>query len=234
MYAFRRNFFLYTALGCGAFVLLTLVAMLFYPGGTYNEPSQQSYSFCENFFSDLGRVRAHDGARNPVASALFFIALNLVGITLVLFFLEFRQFFLNHRGSQIFSLFGALLAIGAGVCFAGVGYTPADVSLTAHGQFVLWAFRLFPLAVLFYLPVMFIDRRYPRMYAWVFAAFALMLVGYYFLLTEGPSFSSPEGLVIQVIGQKVIAYASILSIGIQALGAYKTMGKHLPDISRMQ
>jgi hypothetical protein len=48
-----------------------------------------------------------------------------------------------------------------------------------------------------------------------------MLFGYYLLMTEGPSFSSPQGLVVQVVGQKVIAYASILSIGIQSLGAYR-------------
>ena len=52
-----------------------------------------------------------------------------------------------------------------------------------------------------------------------------MLIGYYLLLTHGPSFTSPEGLVIQVVGQKVIAYASILSIGIQSLGAYRYLGK---------
>jgi hypothetical protein len=48
-----------------------------------------------------------------------------------------------------------------------------------------------------------------------------MLIGYYLLMTEGPSMASPEGLVIQVVGQKVIAYASILSILIQSLGAYQ-------------
>jgi hypothetical protein len=48
-----------------------------------------------------------------------------------------------------------------------------------------------------------------------------MLIGYYLLMTNGPSFTSPEGLVIQVVGQKIIAYASIVSIGVQSLGAYR-------------
>jgi hypothetical protein len=90
----------------------------------------------------------------------------------------------------------------------------------------MWAFRLFPLAVLCYVPVMFIDKRYPRLYAWVFAVFCLMLIGYYLLITNGPDFASLEGLVIQAVGQKIIAYASILSIFIQSLGAYGFIGNN--------
>jgi len=53
----------------------------------------------------------------------------------------------------------------------------------------------------------------------------LLLIGYYLLMTKGPSFTSPQGLVIQVVGQKVIAYASIRSIGVQSLGAYQFVRK---------
>ena len=117
------------------------------------------------------------------------------------------------------SLAGSALGVLAGICFIGIAFSPADIARPAHIQFVMWAFRLFPLAVLCYVPVMFLDKHYPKFYAWVFAFFCLLLIGYYLLLTQGPSFTSPDGLVIQVIGQKVIAYASILSIGIQFLGA---------------
>jgi hypothetical protein len=68
---------------------------------------------------------------------------------------------------------------------------------------------------------MFVDRHYPKVYAWVFAVFCLMLIGYYLLITNGPDFTSPQGLVIQSVGQKIIAYASIISIFIQSLGAYR-------------
>jgi hypothetical protein len=82
-------------------------------------------------------------------------------------------------------------------------------------------FRLFPLAVIFYVPVMFIDRHYPRLYAWIFTVLCLLLIGYYLLLTNGPSPDSPQGLVIQMMGQKVIANASIVSIYFQSVIAYR-------------
>ncbi len=123
------------------------------------------------------------------------------------------------------SLIGSVLGGLAGISFIGIAFTPADIARPGHVFFVMWAFRLFPLAVLFYVPVLFMDKSYPKVYAWIFAIFCLMLIGYYLLLTNGPSFTSPGGLVIQVVGQKVISYASILSIGIQSMGAYRFLGR---------
>jgi hypothetical protein len=122
---------------------------------------------------------------------------------------------------------GSTFGVLAGICFVGIAFTPADIARPAHVQFVIWAFRLFPIAVLFYVPVLFMDRHYPKAHAWIFAIFCLLLIGYYLLMTQGPDSSSPEGLVIQVVGQKVIAYASILSIAVQSLGAYKFLNSWL-------
>jgi hypothetical membrane protein len=221
MKTIRRNFFLYTAMGCGLFVVLTLVAMLVYPGGSHDDPAYPGYSFAHNFFSDLGLRQAHNGQPNPLAGALFFIALLLTGLTLALFFMQFRRFFLDTRRTQVLSLLGALLGLGAGISFAGVAFTPADVYMEAHVAFVMWAFRLFPLAVLCFTLAMFETPAYPRGYAYVFLGFFGLLIAYYLLLSQGPGFETDQGLVIQALGQKVIVYTSILSICIQSLGAWR-------------
>jgi hypothetical membrane protein len=221
MKTIQRNFFLYTAIGCGLFVLLTLLAMLVYPGGNHADLAQPGYSFTHNFFSDLGLRQAHNGQPNPWAGGLFFAALSLSGLTLALFFVQFRRFFLNTRRGQLLSLGGALLGMGAGICFTGVAFTPADVHLEAHVFFVMWAFRLFPLAVLCYTLAMFSEASFPRPYAYVFVVFFGLLVGYYLLLTQGPGFDTPGGQVIQVVGQKAIVYASIVAVMVQSLGAWR-------------
>jgi hypothetical protein len=143
----------------------------------------------------------------------------------VIFFVIFPRLFQSTRLQRLLCLIGSVFGVMAGISFVGIAFTPADIARPAHVQFVMWAFRLFPLAVLFYVPVIFMDQRYPKVYAWVFAVFCLMLIGYYLLITQGPDFTSPQGLVIQVVGQKFIAYASILSIGIQSLGAYRFLEK---------
>jgi uncharacterized membrane protein len=111
----------------------------------------------------------------------------------------------------------------AGLCFIGVAFTPSNLSRGWHIQFVIRAFQFFPLAVFFYMIALFLHPHYPRRYAWIFAIFWLLLVGYYWLLNNGPATDTAQGLVIQAVGQKIIVYASIISIGLQALGAHKFM-----------
>ena len=88
----------------------------------------------------------------------------------------------------------------------------------------MWAFRLFPLAVIPYIIVILGEKRYPNRFAFVFVGFAVLLVLYLVLITRGPSSESDGGRMIQVIGQKVIGYASIISIYIQAQGARRIIG----------
>jgi hypothetical membrane protein len=221
----QRKLYLIIAIGCALFVLLTLIAMLTYAGGTVDDHSAKGYSFTHNFLSNLGMVTALSGKPNWVSAVLFFISLGAAGACLVIFFILFLRFFQQTRLQRILSMAGSTLGVLAGISFIGIAFSPADLLRPMHIQFVMWAFRLFPLAVLCYVPVMFLNKPYPKPFAWVFAVFCLLLIGYYLLLTNGPSFTSPEGLVIQVVGQKVISYASIISIFIQSLGAYRLLGK---------
>jgi hypothetical membrane protein len=207
--------------GCGLFIVFTVIAMLTYTGGSVDDPSKAGYSFTHNFLSNLGMITAESGRPNWVAAILFTIALGTAGAALVIFFIIFRQLFQSTRLQSTLSLIGSALGVLAGISFMGIAFAPADIARPAHIQFVLWAFRLFPLAVLCYVPVLFLDRSFPKVYAWVLTSFCLLLIGYYLLMTSGPSFTSPEGLVIQVVGQKVIAYASIVSIGVESWGAYR-------------
>jgi hypothetical protein len=220
-----RKLYLFITIGCAVFVVLTLIAMLTYAGGTFDNSAAKGYSFTKNFLSNLGMVTALSGKPNWVSAVLFFISLGTAGACLVIFFILFLRFFQSTRLQRIFSMTGSTLGVLAGISFIGIAFSPADLVRPMHVQFVMWAFRLFPLAVLCYVPVMFLNHHYPKPYAWVFTVFCLMLIGYYLLLTNGPSFTSPEGLVIQVVGQKVISYASIISIFFQSLGAYRFLGK---------
>jgi hypothetical protein len=228
-----RQAYLIIAIGCGVFVFLTSIAMLTYTGGAVDNHSAQGYSFTHDFLSNLGMITALSGKPNWVSAVLFTISLSAAGACLVVFFILFPRFFQATRFEKILSQIGSIFGVLAGICFIGIAFAPADIARPAHVQFVMWAFRLFPLAVLCYVPVMFIDRKYPKVYAFVFAVFCLLLIGYYLLITNGPEFSSPQGLVVQAVGQKIIAYASIISIFIQSMGAYRFLGNtDLEDMSQ--
>ena len=48
-------------ISCILFLVSTAVAMLFFPGGTILDHNTKGYSFFNNFFSELGRWRTHNG-----------------------------------------------------------------------------------------------------------------------------------------------------------------------------
>ncbi len=217
----RRRAFLAVVIGCVQFVLLTVVAMWFYPGGTIIDPTISGYSFFGNFFSELGLTQTRAGQPNTVSAMLFVIALTLAGAGLGLFFVAFRAFFTQSLSGKVLSAIGSLFGVISGLCFVGVAFTPANVYGRAHGQFVFWAFEAFPIAVILYAIAILRDRQYPKRFALVFIAFAVLLVLYLLLMMKGPGISSPTGVIIQATGQKIIVYASIVTVFIQALGARK-------------
>ena len=215
----HQRVFRLVEISCVLFVALTVGAMLFYPGGTLTDPSTSGYRFFHNFLSELGLTETHAGAANTVSFLLFVPALTLAGVGLALFFVAFTQFFVSSRLVRTLSLIGSLVGVVAGFCFAGIALTPANLLAELHIQFVLWAFRAFPVAATVYVAAILLEPRYPNRLAISLVAFAGLLIVYLFLLTGGPEPDSPGGLVIQATGQKVIAYASVFSVWVQSRGA---------------
>ncbi len=222
MYAkFAKWAFPLALFACAQFVVLTVVAMLVYPGGSYVDPTTTRYSFFENFFSELGVTVTGGGEPNPIASVLFFIALTLAGLGLAIFFVAVPRFFRGTRAALALSVLGSVAGVLSGFAFVGIAFTPANLYLSAHGQFVLAAFELFLVAVVFYTAAIFASRRYPHVYAWVYLAFAVLLAAYVVLLFGGPGLGSAQGVIIQATGQKIIVYAALLTTFIQAYGALR-------------
>ncbi len=219
----KQRLFSWVIAGCLQFVVLTVVAMFAYPGGTVADPKTTGYSFFHNFFSDLGRTETALGVPNTFAAILFFVALTLAGLGLVLFFLLMPSLLGRGRPAWLLSLLGTLFGILSGLSFVGVAATPANLFLEPHKILVQAAFLCFFAAVLAYIPAMLLARSNPRRYAGVFGLFALLLGAYVWLLFFGPGLDSPQGLVIQATGQKIIAYAAIVSILVQAAGARQVL-----------
>ena len=86
----QRWVFRLIMVGCVLFVVLTVLAMLFYPGGTVADPTAFTYSPFANVLSELGMTETHAGQPNTVSRVLFTTALTLTGAGLATFFPVFR------------------------------------------------------------------------------------------------------------------------------------------------
>jgi hypothetical membrane protein len=125
----QRQVFLVVFIGCGLFVLLTVIARLMYPGGLYTGELTSHYDFFRNFFSDLGRIALENGKPNTASAILFCLALSIAGVGLVFFFVAFRNFFKGSRAGNILSLLGTIAGIASGLCFVGIAFAPYDLFL---------------------------------------------------------------------------------------------------------
>jgi hypothetical protein len=141
-----------------------------------------------------------------------------------MFFVAFTRFFKHMKAGRVVSLIAAGFGVVAGVCFVGVGLVPSNVNQRLHGSFVLLAFGAFLVATAIYAFLILRAPAYPNTYAWPFLMFALLLAVYMWVLVYGP-----RDTLIQATAQKVIVYASVGSVLLQAIAAQRVALK--PDRS---
>ena len=206
--AFRRAGFLrYAAI---QFVVLTGIAMLLYAGGTWFDASPHHFEITGNFLSDLGTTRALSGRTNYPSSVLFFIALATTGAALILFSQAWRGFAFERGRATWAGHTSMVLGTLSGLAFIGVAITPWNLWLDLHNLFVISAFGLLMLYVAAMTWLM--ARNGIRgLRLGLNALYLVVIVGYVALAVFGPRIGE-HGLRVQVIGQKIVAYASMLHI----------------------
>src|SRR5258707_1247534 len=160
------------------FLVLTSVAMLFYPGGTLSNPRSHGYAFFVNFLSDLGRFSSLSGQSNLPSMVLFTLALSMGALGIALFFLAFTQLFPGSGMDWQFSRLGAGFGLLSSLCFLGVAGVPLDISGRVHNLFLDVALVSFLVAFLFIFLAVLLKPGLPRQVVGVFAAFAVILAGY--------------------------------------------------------
>jgi hypothetical protein len=212
--------FVFTIFGCVQYIVLTVLGMLFYPGGTYTDESTTGYSFFENYFSDIGRTVSHSNDPNTLGWLLFTIAMFVGGLAICAFFLAFYNFFQGTPRTKNVTLIGTIFGILAAIGFMGIGFVPADINVGVHRLFMYASFGCVLVVSLLFTLAMFWHEDYPRIYTYFYLIFTICAAFYMVLLFAGPSRESVEGLAIQAGGQKIIVYAMILNFLIQGYGAW--------------
>jgi hypothetical protein len=204
------------------FFVLTIIAMFLYAGGNYLKPEAGGYNFFNNFFSDLGRTVSYAGESNTASLILWTVAMGFGGLTLGLFFVASIRYCRQSR-SLVPSILSGFFGLIAGASFIGVAFTPADVALESHVIFVQTAFLSFLVASIFYIPTIVLHHQLPNRYTLIFIVFTIILGSYVWLLFFGPSADTDSGRLIQVTGQKIVAYASVVTVLAQSFAIRRTM-----------
>ena len=205
-----------------AAVVLIVLAMFLYPGGTLRDSHTTGYSFSQNFLSDLGMTVTHGGQSNRLGARIFTASFGLLALSLVGCAVGFMRFHATAPRARSLATAGAIgvLIVGAGLLGAAV--SPADVSPAVHMRSAALASATAPLALLLFAAASARDRRLPRgvSVAWVVLA---VTVAAWFAMRWGPGVDSSVGLTIQATVQKGVALVVVIGLAYQTYQAIRAL-----------
>ena len=225
-YSFQKIAFIFCIFGTVLFLILVHWAMFTYQGGTIHEPSSEGYSFTYNFFSDLGRKRTPARLPNTPTNIIFKSAMTITGSCIILFFFALPGIFKKELAKGM-AVLASLLGVIAGLCYVGIGWVPYDWSYGGHHMFVRVGFVTFLLMSWAYALAIFLEKNYPKRYAWALILFSFILFSQLWLLSRGErSWRSNDALFRQATAQKVVVYAEVLVMLFQTYGALKMISKN--------
>ena len=205
----------------GFFIVLNIIAIFNYPGGTYLDHSTLGYSFIRNFLSDLGRTMSFSGEVNFLSAQLFNTTLILAGLVFAIFYLQVRKVFMA-KNQQTLAFIGSFFGILGSFSLLGVGLTPADLYLDLHIICATWLFRFFFVASICYTLVIYRHSQFENKYALGYLIFSICILLYIIISELGPDPKvSQFALTLQVVSQKIILLILLAAIYIQTLGLKK-------------
>ena len=202
------------------FIILNIMAMVFYKGGTLHNQNSIGYSFFNNFLSDLGRVVSHSGNINFHASLCFNMAMLIAGFSLSMFFYMIPTLFTKHKNPiYLLSIIASIFGILGSFSMIGVGFTPSDLFFSAHVLFAHWLFRFFVIAAFLIAITIYKSPDFNNKYAVGYIVFALVIFSYVLFNEFGPlPYKDSWSLYIQVVLQKAILLCFFIAVIIQSKG----------------
>ncbi len=201
------------------FILLQIVGMIAYPGGTLHDVSTEGYSFTNNFFSDMGTYAARNGDPNYLSMIIFAFSLTIVGITFSFYYLVLPNVLGEDRINYILAIIGTVFAIGGSICMIGTGLKPSDIVHAPHVFFANNIFHCFLITAFVYTIVIFRSEILKKRYSIGYGLFFISIFAYVGILQYGPPATAGESeLVFQVVSQKMIVGVFCFSVLHQTFG----------------
>ncbi|MBU2590875.1 MAG: hypothetical protein ABIJ24_04840 [Nitrospinota bacterium] len=203
------------------FIVLTIVAIFFYPGGAILDQTGLGYPFFQAFYSELGMTVTSGGKSNLTSAIIFTIALTVTGLGISVFHIAIRRFFLEPGMVRTISTAGSVFGVISGVLYIAAALRPGNLFWEEHIFLATLASQSFLAAALCYTIAIFTNKNYPNVYALVYILFAVLLIGYILLCEYGPRVETSDGFIIQATCQKVIVLSAIVCKLIQSWGALR-------------
>jgi hypothetical membrane protein len=213
----EKKAYLFSLIGCIQYIILIFIAMLFYTGGTEDNPKVPGYSFWGNSLSDLGRTVAYSGHLNTTSMIIFSITLIIWAISIIPFFIALRGLFLQEKLQKQLTFIGLIFGIITGISLIGIAFTPDDILDNFHMIFVYIGYTSLFIAGLLYSIAMYLNKEFPRTFMYLFIIFTVV----HFITSMMGLVGLASALTLMVIGQKIGRYTTVICFAIVSYGMWK-------------
>jgi len=204
-------------LGQVLFLILVFLAMIFYAGGTRDNPALLGYSFWGNTISDSGRTIAWSGLLNITSMVFLSTALIVYAVSFMPFYIIVSKLFSEGKIEKYASKIGCILGVIFSLSYIGIAFTPADVLYTPHMIFVLIGYVCAFVMSVFFTIAFFKNKEFSNIYAIIFALFTIFYFVTQIIALVG--LSSDRNLM--VLMQKLGTFVSIGVFFIIGYGIWK-------------
>ncbi len=210
-------------ISCMSFLVFTAIGMFYFPGGTMLDHNTKGYSFFNNFFSELGRWRTHNGETKWISFFTFEVALLFQSVAMFVFNLAF----LKYTRSKELNPSAYYVALISGSIFpfllAGIALTPCDIYLPNHMICVRFGFGLLLPLSLAYTILIRQHHLMPNKYGNVMLTIVIAIALYLLMIFFGPD---PKKVgYVQQTSQKIIVYSMVFSLLYLSVGTKKYLHK---------
>ncbi|NVM16499.1 MAG: hypothetical protein HWN80_02205 [Candidatus Lokiarchaeota archaeon] len=213
----KNNAVLSLFLGSVIYLVLMFLAMIFYAGGTRDNPLFPGYSFWGNTISDSGRFIAWSGISNTPSMVLLSLALIINGAFYIPFYLLVSNSLSEGKLETLSSKIGAIFGILFSISLIGIAFTPADILYIYHMIFVFIGYISVFLNGVFFTIAFYKNKDFSNTYALIFGIYTI----FYFISI----LLSLIGLLIDrnlmVLFQKLGTFAALIAFLIIGYGFWK-------------
>jgi len=184
------------------FIILTIVAMIIYPGG---------YSFWENFFSHLGHTVSYNNGQPSIPSYIIFASTcTITAILLIPFWCALTTMFRKTTLERYLSFIGTLLGLFSCPNLALLAILPGNLLFEPHIITTRLFFMSFAAAILIYSIAILLNKEYENYYAIIGFIISVIILLYVFIFLYNAAF------------QKLTVYLLIIWGAIQGAKLLKT------------
>lgn len=201
------------------YLIFSTIAMLFYSGGDWFNPTLSHYNFFGSFLSDLGRMHGFSGSPTYATAVFYAVGLISMGIGTIVFF-KTHHYLLSDTNTTL-RFTATIMGIIAGLGYIGIAVTPWDLWPKIHLTFVFTGFLSFMVASMLLFFLIRQQRDYPNTYGVLYLIIGLLIGSYVLMMLYGPSSDQIWGRIVQATGQKIMVYGQSVLIFICGFGALK-------------